>query len=378
MARPASIGAAALLIATAVLGCGSAAADTPTGQSAVFFPGAPDTYWVPADQTDRDHLTELGALRRIDACGFVDPRVLTEAGHPDFSYGRSAARWIEPGMRGQVAPISPEACLIALPDNPLGVQLAVRAGESTATDDQFHPDPAHPVPTRRSAPCQARVPLPLAGMTGAPAGMRDPVLEVSLAAVRYDQTPRGDDPLCALVGSVADAAAAAVRDSGVPAYSGDSRLARFATADPCAAARDVAAVGFIWWEPRPAAQVPATGRHPSVCDLRTGGAAGDPAAPTAVIKYGLVNWSDEATRDPSGQTPQRTERGGVTLYSYPAPGCRVVARAGSTIAPTVVGNGAGLAAATPVATVALSGPADDSCLLTAERAALAALGRAVS
>ncbi|MGA5541307.1 hypothetical protein ACPCIR_05590 [Mycobacterium sp. NPDC051198] len=352
----------------------------PPDQSKVFFPGTVQTYGLDLTPTDRDHLAELYALRQIDPCGFVDRKALEDNDHKDFSYTYTAVPWIETGGNSPIATLGGDGCTIAFPANKMGLELAVRPGESRWNDPQFKPDPAHPgVINEGSPPCTFRVALPLTRLPGAPASMRDPMLEVSAAKVTDGQREPGDPSLCDLGGTIAGNIAALVEQRGVPVYSdGNSYAARFLTADPCDTAQDLPAVGFIWKEPNPQAQWPTTWRHPGVCNLQLDKTGGAPA--TAVVKHGLVKWSDSVLDMPWGEDPERSERDGTELFdfsSYLAPGCFVIAKTGQSIEPVGVGTGApDLSASTPVVTVRLNATAGENCGDMAKQVALAGVQRA--
>jgi hypothetical protein len=352
----------------------------PPDQSSTFFPGSVDTYGLTLAAVDRDHLAELDALRRIDPCGFVDRETLAAHGHTDFSYTYSAVNEIPSEGASPVFPVGRDGCTVGFPSSATTLALRMLPGEIMGNDSFFAPVPAHPgISSGRAPNCASRVSLPLSRLRGAPATMRDPVVEVTLQNTtgRWELT-HVDDSLCALVENVAESIATRVQAKGVPAFPGDSRGAsKFLTGDPCAAASDLHAKGFIWRSPAPEAQWPTTWRHPSVCDLRLDEAGSDSATASAVVKYGLAAWTDSTVQSPSGQVPTRRERDGVVLFVFAS--CFVVAKAGSTIAPTNVGTGApNLVARTPVATVRMVTPGDRNCAAVAEDTALATLKRAAS
>lgn len=355
--------------------------DSPqSDQSAVFFPATVDTYGLNLSQVDRDHLAELHALRQIDPCGFVDQQTLAANGHPDFSYTYTAVPSIESSGSSPIAPLGGYGCNIAFPSAKAGLALQVLPGEPRWNDAQFSPDPQHPDVTKQAAPaCTFRVALPLTNLAGAPPSMRDPLLEVMPANVA-DNTMNSDvTSECQIIEALADAVAARVEDAGVPVHSAQtSPVARFVSGDPCAAAADLPVTGFIWKEPNSTAQWPTTWRHPGVCNLQLNETENGPAS--AVIKYGLVNWSDDILTMPWGEEPGRDEQDGVALFdfsSYLAPGCLVIAKAGLDVEPVQIGAGApGLVSSTPVVTVRLNGPVNGDCADTAKQVSLNAVKRA--
>ncbi|MGW4099115.1 hypothetical protein [Mycobacterium sp. NPDC004974] len=350
-------------------------------QSKVFFPGTVQTYGLDLTPTDQDHLAELYALRQIDPCGFVDRKALEDNGHKDFSYTYTAAHAIAVEGVSPVFPIGGDGCTIAFPSMTVGLELSVAAGERRGNDMQFSPDPAHPGVMQRTSMCTFRAPIPLTGLEGAPASMRDPVLEVTPINIADGRVEFDDSALCELGGVIAGGVAAHVEASGVPVHSDKSSSAtRFLTADPCTAAADVHAVSFKWWEPNPEAQWPTTWRHPSVCELQRERAADGPAARSAIVKYGLAVWSDDVVQSPSGNVPVRSEQDGVQLLDFSSaesPSCSVIAKTDVTIEPTDVRTGApDLAPSIPVVSVWLNAPAGENCGDNAKRVALAAVQRA--
>jgi hypothetical protein len=116
-----------------------------------------------------------------------------------------------------------------------------------------------------------------------------------------------------------------------------------------------------------------------VCNLQLNNTDGGPAS--AVVTYGLVNWSDYLLRMPWGEDPRRDEQDGVALFdfsSYLAPGCLVIAKANLGVEPVQIGTGApGLVPSTPVVTVRLNGPVGGNCADTAKHVALNALKRVI-
>lgn len=348
-------------------------------QSGVFFPADLDTYGLNPGQVDRDHLAELHALRQIDPCGFVDQQTLAASGNPDFSYTYTAVSSVESGGNAPLAPLGGEGCTIAFPSAKAGLALQVLAGEPRWNDTQFKPDPEHPGITKQAAAaCTFRVTLPLTNLAGAPPSMRDPMLEIAPVTVA-DNTPSTEDSsACPAADAVTEAVAARIQDKGVPVHSDqDSPAARFLSGDPCAAAMDLPAAGFVWKEANPTAQWPTTWRHPGVCNLQLDQADSSPA--TAVVKYGLAEWSEDILKMPWGEDPRRDEQDGVALFdfsSYLAPGCLVVAKTNLGIEPLQIGTGApDLAPATGIVTVRLNGPISGNCAETSTHAALAAVKR---
>lgn len=350
-------------------------------QSKVFFPGTVATYGLDLTPIDRDHLAELYALRQIDPCGFVDRKSLEGNGHKDFSYTYTAAHAIAVEGVSPVFPIGGDGCTIAFPSMAVGLELSVAAGERRANDMQFGPDPAYPGVMQRTSMCTFRAPISLTALEGAPASMRNPVLEVTPIKIADGRVEFDDTAMCELGGVIAGGVAAHVEKNGVPVHSDkSSTTTRFLTADPCAAAADVHAVGFKWWEPNPEAQWPTTWRHPSVCELLRDKPADGPAARSAIVKYGLAVWSDDVVESPSGKVPVRSEQDGVHLLDFSSadsPSCSVIAKTDLTIAPTDVGTGApDLVPPTPVVSVWLHAPAGENCGDRAKRVALAAVKRA--
>ncbi|MGV0780470.1 hypothetical protein [Mycolicibacterium sp. XJ775] len=353
----------------------------PPAQSKVFFPETVETYGLDLTQTDKDHLAQLYALRQIDPCGFVDSKALEVNGHKDFSYTYTAAHAIAVEGVSPVFPIGGDGCTIAFPSMKVGLELWLVPGERRGNDSQFSPDPAHAGVMKRTSMCTFRAPIPLTGLAGAPVSMRDPVIEVSPVNVTDGLWAFDDTSRCELAGVIAGGIAAHIEANGVPVHSDKSSTAtRFLTADPCAAASDVDSVGFTWREPNPEAQWPTTWRHPGVCEFLREKAADNPAARSAIVKYGLAVWSDGVVESPSGKVPVRSEQDGVQLLDFSSdvsPTCSVVAKTDVSIAPVNVGTGAPeLASPTPVVSVWLHVPAGENCGDMAKRVALAAVQRA--
>ena len=350
---------------------------TQPDQAGVFFPAEVDTYGLNPAQLDRDYLAELHALRQIDPCGFIDQQTLTTSGHPDSSLAYRGALSIESGGNSPIAPLGGEACNIAFPATKTVLALQVLPGEPRWNDEKFSPDPEYPGVTRQAA-CTFRVTLPLTGLAGAPPSMRDPMLEIA-PVKNADNPPNTEDTsACPAAKAVTEAVAARIEHTGVPVRADlDSPAARFLSGDPCAAAVDLPAAGFVWKEPNPTAQWPTTWRHPGVCNLQLN--ATDSGSTSAVVKYGLVNWSDDLLKMPWGEDPAREEQDGVTLFdfsSHLAPGCLVIAKANDGVEPVQIGAGApGLVPSTPVVTARLNGPIGGNCADTAKQAALNALKR---
>ncbi|MFD6199386.1 hypothetical protein ACFWE3_22055 [Mycobacteriaceae bacterium NPDC060252] len=356
----------------------TSAPETPD-QSKVFFPGAVDTYGVNVSPTDRDHLIELHALRQIDPCGFVDQKTLTTNGHGDYSYTYTATRVI--GEGSPIAPIGGDGCTIAFPSTKMALDMRVIPGEERANDSQFSPDAAHPGVTKRSSPmCTLRVELPLTKLAGAPATMRDPLVEVTPVHVSDGYGDFEDVSLCQLGEAVAVHVSAQVRGSGTPVYpSMGSAVAKFLTSDICAAAADLHAVGFAWKEPAPEAQWPVTWRRPGVCNLRPG----EGGSSSAVVKQGLAVWADgvffQAGDNPRLEDLPRTEQDGIELYDLSRENyCFVAAKGSTAVMPVAVGSGAPeLVSPTPVIVVNMSAPEGMSCAEEAKSVALNAMKRAV-
>ncbi|MGV0737536.1 hypothetical protein ABQF35_11080 [Mycobacterium syngnathidarum] len=385
---------AVLVIVASVTACDTktpssqtpSSADASTGptrpdQSGAFFPATVDTYGLNLAQVDRDHLAELHALRQIDPCGFVDQQTLAANGHPDFSYTYTGVPSIESSGNSPIAPLGGDGCSIAFPSAKAGLALQVLPGEPRWNDAQFSPDPEHPGVTRQAAAaCTFRVTLPLTSLAGAPPSMRDPMLEIAPANVADNTMSSDVTSECQITEVLADAIAARVKDAGVPPHTdGTSPVARFLSGDPCAAAADLPATGFIWKEPNPTAQWPTTWRHPGVCNLQLNETDHGPSS--AVVKYGLVNWSDDILAMPWGEDPARDEQDGVALFdfsSYLAPGCLVIAKADLGVEAVQIGAGApGLVPSTPVVTVRLNGPEGGNCADTAKQVALNAVKRVI-
>lgn len=350
-------------------------------QAKVFFPGTVQTYGLDLTPTDRNHLAELYALRQIDPCGFVDRKTLEDDGHKDFSYTYTAAHAIAVEGASPVFPIGGDGCTIAFPSMEVGLELSVAPGERRANDMQFEPDPAHPGVMTRTSMCTFRTPIPLTALEGAPASMRHPVLEVTPINIADGRVEFDDTAMCELGGLIAGGVAAHVEAHGVPVHADKSSTAtRFLTADPCAAAADVLAVEFRWWEPNPEAQWPTTWRHPGVCEFLWEKAADNPAARSAIVKYGLAVWSADVVESMSGTVPVRSEQDGVQLLDFSSddsPSCSVIAKTGLSIEPVDVGTGApDLASPTPVVSVWLHAHAGENCGDSAKRVAVAAVKRA--
>ena len=372
--------------ATLLLICGFLAAacqapgmPVPPDRSGVFFPPAVDSYGH--SQTDRDRLAELYALRRVDPCGFVDEKTLVANGHKDFSYTYTAVHEISDGAVPPLFPLGGDGCTVALPAAKTGLALEIVPGEPRATDAQFSPDPTHPDVSKRGIPmCEYRVTIPLTSMPGAPAAMRDPMVQISPISVSDGRWEFDDTSLCGLAEAIATDIAAHIQERGIPVRSGHSSSAtKFLTSDPCAAAIDLHAVGFDWHEPSPEAQWPTTWRHPGVCNLHLQPDNSGPTPATAVVRYGLAAWTDNILQPSSGQAPTRSDRDGIELYDFSsdaATGCFVVAKSALRTEPINVGSGApALVASTPIVTVRMNAPAGTSCTDTAAPAALAAIKR---
>lgn len=349
-------------------------------QSGVYFPATVDTYGLNPAPVDREHLAELHALRQIDPCGFVDQHALAATGHPDFSYTHTSVPWIEPGGNSPIAPLGGQGCTTTFGSPNNGVALQVLPGEPRWNDTQFIPAPQHPGTTKHQAlPCTFRVTLPLTSLAGAPKSMRDPVLEVAPVNGPDSTNNPEQTSACQITQATADAAATHVEHTGIPVLDEDSPAARFLSGDPCAAAADLPTAGFVWKEPNPTAQWPTTWRHPGVCNLQLNETDSAPA--TAVIKHGLVHWSDDILKMPWGADPQRSEQDGVEVFtftSYPSPGCLVIAKANHDIEPLQIGTAApDLAPSTPVVTARLNGTIRENCADTAQRVTLNALKRVI-
>ncbi len=352
------------------------------GQAAVFFPGTVDTFGLTAGQADRDHLAELAALRRIDPCGFVNPNTLSANSRADASYAPSAARAVVATGLSPIAPLGGDACTVAFPGTTTGLELRILPGEPRWNDAQFAPDPSDPAVLKMSAPaCGYRVEIPLNELAGAPGSMRNPVVEISPVDISGGSTEVDAAPVCQVASALATNAASTVGHNGIPVRgSGTSTGADMLTLDPCRAAPQLHAEGFIWKEPSAAAQMPTTWRHPGVCNLSLSANTGELASSSAVVKIGLVAWSDNVLAVPWGERPKSNKRDGVELFDYSdkylGAGCLVVAKPDATIAPNVVGTAApALTAPSPVATVRISAPEGSNCVDTAEKAALAVLNR---
>lgn len=349
-------------------------------QSKLFFPGAVGAYGLDVSQTDRDHLIELHALRQIDPCGFVDQKTLAANGHGDFSYTYTATHTI--GEGAPIAPLGGDGCTVAFPSTSMALEMRVIPGEKRANDSQFSPDPANPGVTKRSSPtCTLRVELPLTKLAGAPATMRDPLVEVTPVHVADGHGDFEDTSLCQLGEVVAARISAQARDTGTPVYQGTglAPAARFLTSDICSTAADLHAVGFTWKEPAPEAQWPVTWRHPGVCNLRLA----EDGSSSAVVKQGVAVWVDGLFFIDGGNvSPQDvplTEQDGIELYDLSGgAGCSVAAKGVAALQPVTVGAGAPeLASPTPVIVVNISAPEGVSCAETAKSVALNAMKRAV-
>lgn len=357
-----------------------AAASSRPDQAGVYFPATVDTHGLNPAPVDRDHLAELHALRQIDPCGFVDQHALAANGHPDFSYTYTSVPWIEPGGNSPIAPLGGQGCTITFGSANTAVALEVLPGEPRWNDTQFIPVVQHPGTTKhQAAPCTFRVALPLTSLAGAPESMRDPVLEVAPVNVADSTKNPEQTSVCPITQAAADAAAAHVKHTGVPVLDEGSPAARFLAGDPCAAAADLPTAGFVWTEPNPTAQWPTTWRHPGVCNLRLNETDNAPA--TAVIKHGLVHWSDDILKMPWGEDPQRSEQDGVEMFTfstYLSPGCLVIAKANHDVEPIQIGTVApDLVPSTPVVTVRLNGSIRGNCADTAQQVTLNALKRVV-
>lgn len=376
---------AAALLACGVLATACQTPDKPErpNQSSAYFPAAVDTYGFALSQTDRDHLTELYALRRVDPCGFIDPKTLASKGHEDFSYTYTAVHEINDDSVPPLFPLGGDGCTVAIPGTKTGLSLQIMPGEPRASDTQFSPDPAHRHVSKRATPtCGFRVSIPLASVPGAPASMRNPMLEISPINVADGRWEFHDTSLCDLAEAIAAGIETQIQERGIPTRSGEpSSAAMFLTKDPCESAVDLHAVGFDWREPNTEAQWPTTWRHPGVCNLRLQPDGNDRAPATAVIRFGLAAWSDSVLQPISGRPPIRSELDGVTLFDFSdptAPDCFVVAKTNLRVEPVNVGPGAPeIIPPTPVVTVRLNTPAGTTCADTATHAALAAAKRAI-
>ncbi len=357
--------------------------DTPRpGHASVFFPTTVDTYRLALPPAERDRLAELYALRQIDPCGLVDQKTLAANGYRDYSYTYRANSWIEPGASSPIMPLGGDGCTIAFPSTQVGLLLEIKPGERRGTDDQYTPDTRHPhVMTRSSSACEFRTELPLIQLAGAPTSMRNPMVELSPIRISDGTWTFDDTSLCGLSGAIAADIAANIEQRGVPAHAdAASPAARFLTSDPCAAAVDLGATGFDWREPNPQAQWPTTWRHPGVCSLTLPSAdSGRPPA-RAVIRYGLVQWSDALLLTPWGRDPQRSTANEAHLFSYSAgqDECFVIARLNRDFTPITVGEGAAvLVPPTPIVTVQLNRVDNSQCADTARQVATSAAARAI-
>lgn len=300
-------------------------------QSTVFFPGAGDSYGVAVDQTDRDHLTELAALRKIDPCGFV---AAENAGRADdgraalggraYSYTYNAVSNLLVGG-DRLHTLGGNACAVALSDSKIGLLLTVNPGDPQGYTGStpLTPDPEHPGVTKTTSwgKCTYRVRLPLTAMAGAPPSMQDPMLQVtpmSDGTWELEDTSR-----CDLAGALAGDAAALVSNRGVPVFTDKaSAAAWYLSSDPCAAAEDLSAQRFRWDDPPPRVAVaddlaapgdlPAGPRH---CRQRSRcPAGGDPARVGDLAaagrrpgrtRYRATGGKDPALRDRPVQPEQR-------------------------------------------------------------------------
>ncbi|HTQ20425.1 hypothetical protein, partial [Mycobacterium sp.] len=252
--------------------------------------------------------------------GFVDRPPPALHNQKDYSY-TYADGGISVGPL--LHPMGGDACLIALPATKMGLLLEVWPGDPDRYGDaMLSPDPSHPGVMKSTTwgKCVFRLALPLAGLAGAPKPMRDRVLQ--LTPMNIENRRWNDDAsLCPLAEALAGDIADFVRDKGVPVRAGHGgSAAKFLTGDPCAAAPELHAVGFIWTDPPSKVQFPTTWRHPGTCNLRLTQADSDPEIGSAVVKYGLVAWSDRIIEGIAGQTPgvllTRSERDGVTLFDF--------------------------------------------------------------
>ena len=342
-------------------------------QSETFFPSTVEFYGLDHTDTDREHLRELHALRQIDPCGLVDEEALTAEGRGDFSYTPTPLHTIYPDVGSPVQPLGGNGCTIAFPYTPVGLSLEVLPGEPTGIDTEFRASGSGV--EKNDALCIFRVRLPLMELAGAPSSMDDPRIQIAAENIAEGGFVHRDPNMCGLAEAVAASVARQVGEHGVPTYATESsEAARFLTADPCAAATNLDAVGVTWREPNPMSQFPTTWRHPSVCNLKLDGGTA-----SAVVTYGVTAWSDDLAQSNS-QKPDRTERDGVALTSFgsnSAQHCFVLAKSNNTLTPAAVGSGAPeLSAPTPVVTVQLTVPNGQTCIDTAQDTALAALKRA--
>ncbi len=362
-------------------------------QSTVFFPGAGDSYGVAVDQTDRDHLTELAALRKIDPCGFV---AAENAGRADdgraalggraYSYTYNAVSNLLVGG-DRLHTLGGNACAVALSDSKIGLLLTVNPGDPQGYTGStpLTPDPEHPGVTKTTSwgKCTYRVRLPLTAMAGAPPSMQDPMLQVtpmSDGTWELEDTSR-----CDLAGALAGDAAALVSNRGVPVFTDKaSAAAWYLSSDPCAAAEDLSAQRFRWDDPHPGSQWPTTWRHPGTCQLDLGTADSGPDVRLAVIRRGLAIWPQLAAdlvEPGTGQPAAKTQRYGIDLYSLSSGGdqsCKgfVVAKAADVLPVVNVGGGApGLSAPTPTIVVDLIARGGANCNEVATTAAVAAMKR---
>ncbi|WP_088412970.1 hypothetical protein [Mycobacteroides saopaulense] len=353
-------------------------------QSKIFFPGVLDTYGLDLSATDRDRLAELYALRQIDPCGFVDKPALLAEGRKDFSYSYSAIRSI--GNGSALTPLGADGCKIVFPETPMALSLRVLPGENRINDAGFSPDTSRPGLTKRDAPiCAFRVGLPLTALAGAPASMHDPVLEVLPVKASDGTGDLTDTSLCQLGQAVAGDIALRTRESGVPVHADRGSITgKLLTSDPCAAAVDLRATSFIWTEPSPEAQSPATWRHPGVCNFQFGRDGAGSGVSSAVVRYGLAEWSDKIFFDPRvGDTVPpnqiRSEQDGVELFDLSQQNyCLVAAKTNSVVEPTSVGTGIPEPSVlTPVVTVDIHTPDNTNCADIARQTAAAAAKRAL-
>lgn len=369
--RGIAVAAVVVMLAACQPSSGTPAETTPASaaapdQSAVFFPGPADSYGVTVDQTDREHLAQLYALRQIDPCGFVAAEAFPDrtqpALHGDYSYTYNSvpALVIRADRRRT---LGGNACAVAFPDSKTGLLLTVYPGDPGGYTGPapFTPDPEHPGVTKTTSwgKCTYRVRLPLTAMAGAPASMQDPMLQ--LAPMTDGRWDLGDTTRCDLAGALAGDAAAQVRDSGIPVLAEQNSVAaRYLSSDPCAAAAELSGRELTWSDPKPQSQWPTTWRHPGTCELRLSGQGG------AVIRRGLGAWpqlADGVVDPATGERAVRREHHGVTVFGFSGDdGCGsfALAKAADALPVVDVGSGApGLSAPTPIVVVEVFGRCSD-------------------
>lgn len=117
-----------------------------------------------------------------------------------------------------------------------------------------------------------------------------------------------------------------------------------------------------------------------MCTLRLSDDTAEPGLVSAVIRYGLVEWSDDVMAHPAmgPQAQVRSEEDGLEVFAVSGDRrCLVVAKSEKTISPIKSDGSADLGELSPVVTVEVNGPVPDDCVDSARGTAISAANRAV-